>query len=158
MADLSCAYTLTTPGGTVVLNGGQLGGGSKDDLYWIAAIHGLDGPGLRVPIDDVPFGHGGNVHRSWKSGRHPAFEGSLIIQSKPFGAPCQEELNALEDDLNAALNSILAPATGTLAWTPAGGSPHSLTVVYEVPLDVQPENNYLTRSFNFGLFSESADI
>jgi hypothetical protein len=157
MADYSTIYTLTTPGGTILFNNGQLGGGSRDDLYWIANIQGLDGPTLRVPIDDVPFGHGGIVHRSWKGPRHPIFEGSLIVQSLPFGAACQEVLNDMEAALNAALNSILAPASGTLSWTPAGGSPKALTVFYEVALDIEPENGYVTRSFNFGLVSESAD-
>jgi hypothetical protein len=158
MADYSCQYTLATPGGTIVFNGGQLGGGSRDNLYWIANIHGLDGPTLRVPQDDVPFGHGGMVHRSWKGPRHPLFEGSIVIQSVPFGSPCQEEHNELEDALNAALDSILAPTSGTLSWTPTGGSPHSLTVFYEITLDIEPENNYITRAFSFGLVSESADI
>lgn len=159
MADYSCTYTLTTPGGTIVFNDGQLGGGSKDDLFWISNTQGLDGPTLRVPVDDVPFGHGGIVHRSWKGPRHPILEGSLVVQSVPFGSGgCQAILNEMEEDLNAALDSILAPTSGTLAWTPAGGSPKSLTVFYEVALDIEPENGYVTRAFNFGLVSESADI
>ncbi len=158
MADYSCAYTLTTSGGTITFNGGTLGGGSIDDLYWIATINGLDGPTIRAPIDDVPFGDGGIVHKFWKGPRHPILEGSLVVQSVPFGnSQCQEILNGMEDDLNAALDSILQTA-GTLAWTPAGGSPHSLAVFYEVSLDIQPTENYALRSFTFGLVSESADI
>ena len=159
MADYSTTYTLTTPGGTIVFNDGQLGGGSKDNLYWIANIQGLDGPTLRVPSEDVPFGHGGIVHRSWKGPRHPILEGSLIVQAVPFGHPgCQAILNEMEDNLRVALDSILAPTGGTLAWTPTGQSAKSLTVFYEVALDIEPENGYVTRSFNFGLISESADI
>jgi hypothetical protein len=159
MADYSTTYTLTTPGGTIIFNNGELGGGSLDNLYWIGNVQGLDGPTLRVPVDDTPFGHGGIVHRSWKGPRHPIIEGSLVVQSVPFGSPgCQELLNAMEAALNAALDSILAPTSGTLAWTPSGGTPKSLTVFYEVSLDIEPENGYATRSFNFGLVSESADL
>lgn len=157
MADYATEYTLATPGGTIVFNGGVLGSGSTDDLFWIANVNGLDGPTLRVPIDDVPFGHGGIVHRSWKGPRHPQFEGSLVVQSIPFGGPCQPVLNDMEDDLNAALDSILAPTSGTLSWTPAGKSLQTLTVFYEIALDIEPENNYVTRAFSFGLVSESAD-
>lgn len=159
MADYTTTYTLVTAAGTVIFNDGQLGGGSLDDLYWISTIHGLDGPTLRVPIDDVPFGDGGVVHRSWKGPRHPIFEGSLIVQSVPFGSSgCQEVLNGMEEDLRLVLDSILAPTSGTLSWTPTGGSLHTLDVFYEVAVDFQPENNYVTRSFSFGLISESADI
>jgi hypothetical protein len=158
VADLSAVYTLSTSGGNVSFNNGTLGFGSDDDLYWIATINGLDGPTIRTVIDDVPFGHGGLVHRFWKGPRHVVLEGSLVVQSVPFGnSQCQEILNGMEDDLNAALNSILQ-SDGTLAWTPAGGSPHSLSVRYEVPLDIQPQENYVIRSFSFGLVSASADI
>jgi len=153
MADYSCTYTL----GAIVFNNGTFGHGSTDDLYWIDTIHGLDGPTLRVPQDDVPFGHGGIVHRSWKGPRHPIFEGRLIVQSVGLGG-CQAVLNTMEAALNAALDAILAPTSGTLSWTPAGGSPESLTVFYEQTLDVQPADNYRTRTFEFGLVSESADI
>jgi hypothetical protein len=153
MADYSCVYTL----GAISFNNGTFGHGSLDDLYWIDTIHGLDGPTLRVPQDDVPFGHGGIVHRSWKGPRHPVFEGRLIVQSVGLGG-CQEVLNEKEAALNAVLDAILAPTAGTLAWTPAGGSAESLSVFYEQTLDVQPADNYRTRSFNFGLVSESADI
>ena len=153
MADYSCIYTL----GSVTFNGGVFGHGSLDDLYWIDTIHGLDGPTLRVPVDDVPFGHGGIVHRSWKGPRHPIFEGRLIVQSVgPSG--CQAVLNTMEASLRSALEGILAPTSGTLAWTPSGGSPETLTVFYERSVDFQPADSYRTRSFDFGLVSESADL
>ena len=156
MADLQASYTLTTGGGNVTLNGGSLG--TSSDLYWVSAIHGLDGPTLRTPIDDVPFGDGGLIHKFWKGPRHPQFEGSLIVQSVPFGSSgCQEALNDLEDALNAALDSIIQTA-GTLSWTPDGGGAQSMSVYYEVPLDIQPIENFALRSFSFGLVSASADV
>jgi hypothetical protein len=157
MADYSCIYTLATPGGTVLFNNGEFGHGSKDDLYWINVIHGLDGPTLRFTAEDVPFGHGGIVHKTWKGPRHPVIEGHLIVQSVRESL-CQAVFNDMEAALNAALNSILAPTSGTLSWTPAGDVPHALTVYYEQSLDVQPDDDYHTRSINFGLFSTSADI
>lgn len=156
MADYSCVYTLSTGGGTIAFNQGTLGSGSLDNLYWISVIHGLDGPSIRAPIDDVPFGDGGIVHRFWKGPRHIGLEGSLVIQEVPFGSICQEFLNELEADLNTALDSILQ-TNGTLSWTPTGGSATSIPVRYEVPLDIQPTENYALRSFSFGLVSEDAD-
>lgn len=154
MADYSTTYTLSTGSGTITFNDGDLGDGT--DLYWISVVNGLDGPSIRAPIDDVPFGDGGIIHKFWKGPRHVAFEGNLVVQSVPFGNPCQEILNGMEAALNAALDSILQ-TDGTLAWTPQGGSPVSLGVRYEVPLDIQPQENYALRSFNFGLVSGSPD-
>jgi hypothetical protein len=157
VADYSCLYVLTTPGPDISFNDGSFGHGSSDDLYWIDTIHGLDGPPLRVPSEDVPFGDGGLIHRSWKGPRHPVFEGRMIVQSVGL-AGCQARFNAMEKDLRQALDGILAPTAGTLAWTPTGDSPHSLSVFYEQTLDVQPGDNYRTRTFSFGLISASADI
>jgi len=152
MADYSCIYTL----GAITFNNGTFGHGSTDDLYWIDTIHGLDGPTLRVPIDDVPFGHGGIVHRSWRGPRHPVFEGRLIVQSVGLGE-CQERLNEMEAALIAALDAILAPTTAALQWTPTGGSPKSLSVSYERTVEFQPADGYRTRNFDFGLVSEAAN-
>lgn len=156
MADYSCVYTLSSSGGTLQLNNGTLGHGSLDDLLWIATIHGLDGPTLRVPQDDVPFGHGGLVHRSWKGPRHPIFEGSLVVQSVG-PSQCQEVLDDMETAFNDVLDAMLAPNAGTLSWTTAASNSFSLTVYYEVSLDIQPTENYRLRSFNFGLVSPAAD-
>lgn len=157
MADYSCVYELDCgAGGTILFNNGTLG--SLTDLYWIATINGLDGPSLRVPIDDVPFGDGGIVHRSWKGPRHPVIEGSLVVQSVGLGQ-CQSVFNTMEEDLRTALDSILAPTSGTLTWTPTGGAvTYSLDVFYEVSLDIQPTDDYRLRSFTFGLVAESADL
>ena len=156
MADYACTYTLTTSGGTIVFNDGTLGQGSSDDLYWLNVVHGLDGPVLRHTMKDKPFDHGGLAGRSWKGPRHPAFEGRIIVQSA-IGNARRAIFNDMEADLRAALDSILAPTTGTLAWTPLGDSAKSLAVVCEVPVDVSPEDAYQTRAFNFGLFAAAAD-
>lgn len=157
MADYSCVYTLTTPGPDISFNNGTLGHGSTDDLYWIDTVRGLDGPSLRVPAEDKPFGHGGLVHRSWKGPRHPVFEGRMIIQSVGQSG-CQAAFNVLELALRQALDSILAPNSGNLAWTPAGDAPHSLAVFYEQTLEISPSDDFRTRTFDFGLISASSDI
>jgi len=156
MANLSTPYTLTGST-TVIFNNGTVFGGSTDDLFWIQAIHGLDGPTLRTPTDDVPYGDGGLIHKFWKGPRHVAFEGVLIVQSVPFGSSaCEDALDALEADLNYCLDSIIQ-STGTLAWTSSVYGALSLSVVYEIPLDVQPVDNFALRSFSFGLISAQAD-
>jgi hypothetical protein len=151
--DIACLYTLTTPGGTIKFNDGTLGSGSIKDLYWISALHGLDGPTIRFPTDDVPFGDGGLAHHAWRGPMHPVLEGDIVIQSVKFGADCRGPLNAMENALEAALNSILAPTSGTLAWTPTGLAARSLPVFYEITLDVQPDSTYALRHYSFGLFS-----
>lgn len=154
MADLVTVYTLTTPGGTVHFNNGQLR--TTTDLYWIENIRGLDSPSLRTPIDDAPQAHGAILHRFWKGARHIQFEGIIIIQSVPFGDLCQSILNSMEAALRTALESILQ-TNGTLSWTPLNQSAKSLSVRYEIPLEISPSNNYMTRTFSFGLIAANPD-
>lgn len=157
MANISCTYTLTTGGGTVTFNGGTLW---EDDVYWLSNVGGLDGPTGRVPFDNVPFGDGGLIHRSFKGPRRPRFEGDLIPGQGVWDtSDCDGVLYGLEAALNLALNSILAPTSGTLSWDPGTGA-LSLTVFYdaqEAPLAITPNNNFATRSFSFGLISAAAD-
>jgi hypothetical protein len=157
VADLSCTYTYTTPGGTITFNNGDLGDGT--DKFWIQKITGLDGALVRAPIDNVPFGDGSLIHTFRKAGRRPLLEGVLIVESvQPWGPDCQEALNAMEADFRTAVNSNIA-ASGTLAWTPAGQGAQSLTVYHlgEPPLDFPPEANYALRSFILSLVSPAAD-
>ena len=158
MADLACTYTYTTSGGTIIFNNGDLGDGT--DKYWIQKITGLDGPIVRAPIDNVPFGDGSLKHSFWKAGRRPLLEGVLLVESVlPWRSQCQEKLNDMEAALTAAVLSNLN-TSATLGWTPAGGAAQSLTVYHhgEPPLDFPPMDNYATRQFILGLFSTEADI
>lgn len=154
MADLVCVYTLTTPGGTIRFNDGDLH--THDDLYWIATIGGLDGAPIRAQVDNAPQAHGGIVHTFWKGPRHITFDGAILIQSVPWGGSCIEEMNGMEDDLRVALESTLQ-SSGTLSWTPAGDSAHSLTVRNEIPVEYSPQEGYMIRQFTFGLVSASSD-
>lgn len=153
MADYSVVYSLATAGGTVLFNNGDLR--TLDDLYWVQNIRGLDSPSLRTPVDDAPQAHGAIIHNFWKGARHVGFEGELFVQSVPPSA-CQAVLNGMEAALRAALESILQ-TNGTLTWTPSGGGAESLSVRYEISLEISPNNDYATRSFTFGLIAGSPD-
>lgn len=154
MADLTVPYTLAAIGGTVVFNDGSLY--SLDDLYWIQTLQGLDGAPIRAPVDSVAFGDGGLVHTFWKGPRRITFDGVVFIQSVPLGGPCQERLNIMEENLRVVLESMLSD-DALLSWTPLGQPSRQLTVRCEVPLDVQPIEDYALRSFAFGLVAADPD-
>ena len=154
MADISCAYVLTTPGPDITFNAGTMGDGT--DKYWLSSIQGLDGPAIRAPTDLVAFGDGGYVHTFWKGPRRVIMEGWLLLEPLGTQEECVERFNDLEADLTSALTSIIQ-SSGTLAWTPAGQSALSLTVFNEVGVDIRPTDNYTMRTFSFGLISEAAD-
>lgn len=154
MADLACVYTLTTPGGTIAFNDGDLK--TLDDLYWISEIEGLDGAPIRSQVDNAPQAHGGIVHTAWKGPRQITMQGAIIVQSIPFGAACLPVRNEMEEDLRVALESIIQ-ADGTLAWTPSGGSASSLTVRHNIQLDYSPQENYVIMGFVFGLIAADPD-
>ena len=153
MPDLGCIYTLTTPQGTIVFNDGTA------DQFYIQNITGLGTAPIRAPIDDVPYGDGSIGHNFWKAGRHIQFEGVFLVTSVP---PCPTLVgiwNSMEESLRVALESIaaLTTDTGTLVWTPTGGSSHSLTVRHDQPMECPPDQNFLVRNFTFGLFAENPD-
>ena len=152
MADLTCTYTLTTGGGTIVFNNGTIG--STTDLYWIQAIQGLSMPTIRAPVDNAPQADGGLIHNFWFGPRRVVIDGVMLAQSVGQNQ-CNSVFYTMEKNLIAALSSILRTA-GTLAWTSADTTAHSISVYCEVPLDVQPSDNYATRAFNFGLVAASS--
>lgn len=154
MADLATVYTLTTPGGTITFNDGDLH--TLDDLYWIATIEGLDGASIRAPVDNAPQAHGGIVHTFWKGPRHITFQGHILIQSVQWGGSCLVERNAMEEALRIALEST-HQSNATLAWTPAGLSARSLTVRNDIPVEYTPEESYMIMGFTFGLVSAASD-
>jgi hypothetical protein len=151
VADLTVQYVLTTPGPDITFNTGTLFDGT--DKYWIQSIIGLDGPSIRAPVDNVPFGDGGIIHTFWKGPRRVVIDGILLIESPE---DCMERRNALSSQLHLALESIIA-ADGTLAWQPTGLSAVSLTVRNEVTLEVSYTDNFAVSTFSFGLISAAAD-
>lgn len=157
MADPGAVYTLTTPGGTIVFNNGDLRDGT--DKYWIQIIHGLEGAPLRTPIDNAPQTHGGIVHNFFRAPRHVVIEGVFVTESVGFpsiGDACVQAQNEMEDELLDALESII-DVDGTLAWTPLGLTARSLTVRQDVPLETTPAENYAIRNFTFGLVAGDPD-
>jgi hypothetical protein len=157
MADIAAVYTLTTPGGTITFNNGDLKDGT--DKYWIQNIQGLDGPPLRTPIDNRPQTHGGLVHNFFKGPRHVVFEGVLVTESVGFpslGDACIQRQNEMEEDLIDALESILQ-ADGTLGWTPLGLAARSLTVRHDVILEFSAIEAYALKQFTFGLVAADPD-
>ncbi len=155
MADLSTTYTLACGTNSLVFNNGDLNDGS--DLYWISQIEGLDGAPIRAPVDNAPQAHGGIVHTFWKGPRHITFEGSIVIQSVPFGFPCLTERNQLEQDLIDILECMIQ-TDGTLTWQPDGQSSHTLTVRHDVQLQFTPQENYAIMGFVFGLVAADPDF
>lgn len=154
MADLACVYTLSTPGGTVSFNDGDLH--TTDDLYWIANIDGLDGAPIRAQVDNAPQAHGGIIHTFWKGPRRVTIEGSILVQSVRWGGSCLVVRNEMEDDLRVALEST-HQSSGTLSWTPSGQSARSLTVRNDIPVDFTPQEGYMIMGFTFGLVSAASD-
>lgn len=150
MADVAAVYTLTTPGGTITLNSGGA------DQYFTSEVGGLDGAPIRAPIDPVPFGQGGIIHDFWRGPRHPTFEGVLLITSTRVMNSILAIRNDMEENLRVALESI-QQANGTLAWTPLGEAARSLTVRNDIALDMRHVENYLLRSFAFGLVAGDPD-
>lgn len=140
MAQANATYTLTTPGGTITLNG-------TGDRYFIDSVEGLDGAPIRAPIDNRPLTDGGLVHDFFLGPRLITFEGTIIIDSQTTESGYLSQRNTMEANLLTALNSILR-ANGTLAWTPQGQSARSLTVRNNVELRVAGK---WLKTFIFGL-------
>ncbi len=152
MADNATLYTLTTPGGTILFNDGDLKDGT--DKYWIAVTHGLEGAPLRTPIDNAPQNDGGLIHPFFKGPRNVVIEGTFVTESVGFpstGPACRQRQNEMEDELLTALDSISGDTDGTLEWTPLGLSLKALTVRCNLPLETTPAESYLIRNFVFGL-------
>lgn len=138
MAEYSVVFTLTTPGPDITFNAGT------GDEYYLDPnrCSGLDGVGIRAPVDNKPQTDGGIVFPFYKTARHVVLAGLLLNRTGTAAAR-----NTMEDNLRTALESILA-ADGTLTWTPSGGSLRTLTVRNELPFE---SNGGWLKSFSFGL-------
>jgi len=151
--DISCEYVLSTPAGTITFNSGLA------DQYFITDIpQGLSGAPISAPIDPVAYGTGSRSYNWWQRGRHILIEGNFFVTSQPL---CSPEIvaawNVMEEDLRAKLASCagLDSAVATLTWTPSGLSQRTLEVRNDVELECPPDQNYLVRTFHFGLFTDA---
>jgi hypothetical protein len=153
MPDIAVPYVLTTPAGVITFNDS-----TADDQFYVQEIGGLAGAPIRAPKDDVPFGHGAIVHNFWEGGRPITFDGVFLVTSAPWGDALIAARNDMEEDLRVALRSILdASSPGTLAWTPQGQAARLLYVMHDVQLECPHDQNYLVRTFHFGLFAADPD-
>src|SRR5215467_3228867 len=127
MADIAAEFTLMTPGGTVVFNGGDIDAGD-DELYWITQIDGLDGVDIRAPVDNAPVTDGGLIHDFYEGPRLMTWEGVLFIDpAKHTMSQTREIRNDMEAVLMTALLSIYAGrGDGALTWTPLGHAERGL--------------------------------
>ncbi len=150
MADVGVVYVLSaTP--SITFNSG-IDPFDGSDKYYITEIRGLESPDLRTPTDPVPLGDGALVHSYWFGARHIGIEGVILVNSTGIENDIVEVRNDMTQDLDDALTSILR-TDGTLAFTPQGESARSITVRYEVGLNVTHTDNYHTLQFSFGLIA-----
>lgn len=151
MADVGVVYTLTTPSTDITFNATTVPFAGQDQ-YYITEIRGLASPTLRTPFDNVPLGDGGLIHDFWFGPRHIGVEGTILVQSTAIENDIVEQRNAMEIDLQDALEAIIR-ADGTFAFTPQGEGSYSYTVRYEIGLEFVHSNNYHSLDFSFGLIA-----
>jgi hypothetical protein len=152
VADIASAFTLVTPGGTVIFNEYDITAGG-DEVFWITRIEGLDGVDIRAPIDVAPVTDGGLGHDAYESYRSMTWEGVLFIDPARHTMNQTREIrNDMEATLMTALLSIYrGRGDGALTWTPLGHSERGLTVNYINPKLQFGNETFEPRSFVFGL-------
>ena len=142
MAEQSLPYVLACPGGTITFN-------TPPDSYYLSEPPvGLDGAPIRQPINNRAQGHGGLVHRALLGPRHMQFTGLYHVTSAASEPAYAAARTSMHNALSTALLSILAPAQGTLTWTPSGGSALHLYVSHDQPLST---SGAMLKGFSFGL-------
>lgn len=149
MADVASTYTLVTPAGTVYFNDGAT------DEFFLTDTPGLDQAVVRNPTDLAPQTSGFIVHDRFEEGMRFQMVGILFIRSTRVQTTIRTIRNDMEAELKAALRSILS-ADGTLSWTPLGEAAVSLTVRQDIKVEFAYIDNYLNKSFTFGLVSAAA--
>lgn len=136
--------TLTTPWGALSFNAA-----TKPTYYADASkCAGLDMAPVRATVEDKPTSDGGIVHNAYLGARHITLGGALVCDTLT-------DRQTLEDNLNAALTSILR-ADGSLVWHPADGSTRTITTVRcEIPASF---DGYLQKNYLFGLVAADPTI
>lgn len=155
MAQEVSPATLVTPAGTITFNS------DTGDTYLFdpTQCSGLDMVPLRITVDDKPVTDGGIVFPAFKTARHITRGGQLIVRTAA-GSGYAAARNALEDTLNAALESIQpvdgdGGPTGTYIWTPEGSGARSVAVYCEIPATYSGAN---AKTFLFGLVAPDPTI
>lgn len=155
MPDIAVPYTLVAPGGTIIFNDPL----TADQFYITDIPSGLAGAPIRAPMDDVAFGDGGRSYNFWEGARHILVEGMFLVTSVPVCPAAVAIWNEMEETLRAVLRSIAAQDTdvATLTWRPTGQTERQLIVRNDVTLETAPDQNYLARTFHFGLVADDPD-
>ena len=155
MADTCCPYTIA--GLTINASSGDCLLTDFED----GQILGLDGAPVRKQIDPEGQSSGGIVHPAFYGARIIQFQGKVLIRSVVAGAASTAyaaAVNVVEAATVSALQGILNGG-GTLAWTPTGGSAHSISVSYGVPGgEIQFTGNRVDRRFSFSLVAANPTI
>ncbi len=153
MADTCCAYTVA--GLTINASSGDCLLTDFDE----GQILGLDGAPVRKQIDPQGQSDGGIVHPAFYGPRIIQFQGKVLIRSVTADAATYAAaVNTVESATVSALQGILNGG-GTLAWTPNGGSAHSITVSYGTPGgEIQFTGNMIDRRFSFTLVAANPAI
>lgn len=155
MADTCCVYTVA---------GLTINAATGDCLltdFDEGQILGLDGAPVRKQIDPEGQSSGGIVHPAFFGARIIQFQGKVLIRTVAEGAlptTYAAAVNVVEAATVSALQGILNGG-GTLAWTPTGGSAHSITVSYGIPGgEIQFTGNMVDRRFTFTLVAANPTI
>jgi hypothetical protein len=155
MADTCCAYTIA--GLTINASSGDCLLTDFDE----GQIIGLDGAPVRKQIDPQGQSDGGIVFPAFYGPRIIQFQGKVLIRSVAEGAlptTYAAAVNVVEAATVSALQGILNGG-GTLAWTPNGGSAHSISVSYGIPGgEIQFTGNMVDRRFQFSLVAANPTI
>ena len=154
MADTCAVYTV---------NGLTINHASADTLltdFEEGDIQGLDGAPIRRQLDPGGQTGGGIVFPALLGPRIITFKGKVSIVSQDGGDRLlyAAAVNAVEAAAVSALQGILN-TTGTLSWTPNGGSAKSISVYYGVEGgEIQFTGNMLDKSFTFTLVAPNPTI
>lgn len=155
MADTCCAYTIA--GLTINASSGDCLLTDFED----GQILGLDGAPVRKQIDPQGQSDGGIVHPAFFGPRIITFQGKVLIRSVPDGANSltyAAAVNVVEAAAVSALQGILN-SSSSLAWTPNGGSAHSISVTYGTEGgEIQFIGNMVDRRFSFTLVASNPTI
>ncbi len=151
MADIGVQYALATGFPTITFNDG-IDPFDGTDKYYITEIRGLESPTLRTPHDPVPLGDGSLIHDFWYGETQILIEGVILVGSTAIEDDIVVIRNDMTSDLKSALNSILR-AYGTFTFTPQGQGAQSISVRYNVGLEMPHADNYHSLQFSFGLIA-----
>lgn len=145
MAQELCAYTFTSPDGTVAVlqdpASSSFCGYITDDA---GGITGLDSPEIRENADFNAGLHGG-IHGSFLFGRRPFTYAGVIPPSAALGGTLNQRVDRLDHCIKNCLE-----ADGLVQWTETGAVKKRLSFRAQLPPKISGHN---ARAFFLGLVS-----